>query len=58
MQEKISGLNIPLPVSLKKRFKRVCLEKDIAMTSVALDLVKDWVEKNESRSRAQSDEEE
>lgn len=46
-KEKVSGLNIPLPIGLKKRLKRICLEKDIPMTTVIIQLVNDWVEENE-----------
>lgn len=42
------GIHVNLSDDLRKRFKSACVQKDITMTDVVVDLVKKWLEENEA----------
>jgi predicted DNA-binding protein len=46
-EEKISHIDVRLPLSLKNRFKILATKKNTSMKQIINDLVKNFVEENE-----------
>lgn len=42
----MSTLTFKIDEKLKKEFKKICLEKDVTLTDVLTEFIKEYIEKN------------